>query len=174
MIENQYPIGKFNYIDDPDQKERERLISNIERLPSDLRMNVTGLSNEQLDTPYRVGGWTVRQVIHHLADSHLNSFIRFKWTLTENNPTIKDYNQDRWAETADAQIAPPELSLSILVSIHRRWAYLLKSLSEVDFEKSFNHPESGEMSLNKSLVLYDWHGRHHLAQIKTLKKIKRW
>ncbi len=166
MIENQYPIGKFNYTAAPDQKERERLINNLERLPSDLESSVQDLTNEQLDTPYRVGGWTVRQLVHHLADSHLNSDVRFKWTLTEDQPTIKDYNQNRWAETPDIQKAPPNISLSLLESIHQRWTYLLKTLSDEDFEKAFNHPESGEMTLNKSLVLYDWHGRHHLAQIR--------
>jgi len=174
MIENQYPIGKFTFSTDPDKQERERLIGNLEKLPSEFKASIQDLTDDQLDTPYRSGGWTVRQVVHHLADSHLNSYIRYKWTLTEDQPMIKDYNQDLWVETPDISQAPPGMSLSLLEAIHERWTYLLKTLSDKDFERIFRHPDMGEMSLNQAMPLYDWHGRHHTAQIWGLRKKMGW
>jgi uncharacterized damage-inducible protein DinB len=174
MIENQYPIGKFKYDGAPDDDERKRLIDNIANLPTELIATVENLNDEQLDTPYREGGWTVRQLIHHIADSHLNSFIRFKWTINEDKPKIKAYDQEMWSENIDAKSGPPHLSLALLQSLHERWVFFMRTLSAEEFEKEFDHPESGMMSLNMALVLYDWHGRHHLTQIINIKKKMDW
>jgi hypothetical protein len=125
-------------------------------------------------TPYRPGGWTVRQVVHHLPDSHLNSYVRFKLALTEEGPTIKPYYEDRWAELEDARHAPLNISLTLLESLHRRWVMLLRSLAEKDFARTFLHPELGVMSLEKNLSLYAWHGRHHVAHIMSLRERSGW
>ena len=127
-----------------------------------------------MSRPYREGGWTVRQVIHHLPDSHLNSYIRFKLALTENEPTIKPYQEDRWAELADSRVTPIETSLSLLDSLHQRWILLLRSFTAADWKKTFRHPELGVLTLDKTVALYAWHGKHHVAHITALRTSNGW
>ena len=164
-----YPIGQVNI---PNRISKEIIsiwISDIEKFPSKLETLVQHLSEEQLNTPYRDGGWTVRQTIHHCGDSHVNSYIRFKWTLTEEQPTIKAYYEDRWAELFDTIEAPILLSLKFIKALHAKWVYLLKGLTEEDLNKSFIHPESGaRISLKKNIGLYAWHCNHHYAHIENL------
>jgi len=171
MTDLRYPIGKFSgtYSD-----EKADYLREIERTPGELRSAVEGLSEAQLDTPYRPGGWTVRQVVHHLPDSHMNAYIRFKWALTEDAPTIKPYAEDRWAELADSQATPIEVSLSMLESLHQRWVTLLRSLKREQWKRTFRHPELGVMALDKTLALYAWHGRHHVAHIMALRQRSGW
>ncbi len=169
-----YPIGPFQFDGGISADERRRLVDEIEQAPAKLRAAVHGLSAEQLDTPYRPGGWTVRQVVHHLPDSHLNAYTRFKLALTEQEPVIKPYEQDRWAELSDARTAPVELSLALLESLHRRWVLLLRSLTASDFVRTFKHPEMGVVSLDKNLALYAWHGKHHVAHITALRERMGW
>ena len=142
--------------------------------PAELRAAVHGLSPEQLDTPYRLEGWTVRQVVHHLPDSHMNSFIRFKLALTEEEPTIKPYDEDLWARLGDVRNTPVEVSLRLLESLHQRWVVLLRSLGDEDWPRKFRHPELGVMSLERNLALYAWHGRHHVAHITALRERMGW
>lgn len=139
-----------------------------------LRRAVNGLSLEQLDAPYRPGGWTVRQVTHHLPDSHLNSYTRFKLALTEDEPVIKPYMEDRWAELEDTRSTPIEVSLVLLEALHERWVTLLRSLSATEYRRAFRHPEMGLMPLSTSLALYAWHGKHHVAQITALRERMNW
>jgi uncharacterized damage-inducible protein DinB len=146
----------------------------MEEAPAKLRAAVRGLSNQQLDTPYREGGWTVRQVVHHVPDSHLNSYIRFKWAMTEDEPTIKPYYEDRWAELQDSKVTPIEVSLTLLESLHQRWMLLLRSFREEDWKRKLRHPELGEMTLDHMLSLYAWHGRHHVAHITSLRERMGW
>jgi len=135
---------------------------------------VAGLTGAQLDTPYRPGGWTVRQVVHHVPDSHLNSYVRFRWALTEEEPDIKAYHEDRWAELADARTAPVEVSLALLDSLHARWVALLRSLNEQEWKRTFRHPQHGLITLEKNAALYAWHGRHHTAHITRLRERNGW
>src|SRR5258707_12281800 len=165
-----YPIGKFSFPDAVTPDDRVRFVDQIADAPARLKAAIPGLSDQQLDTAYRPGGWTVRQVVHHVPDSHLNSYIRFRWALTEDQPTIKTYQEDLWAELPDARTAPAELSLVLLESLHRRWVALLGSLSEQDWKRSFRHPEFGLISLEKNAALYAWHGRHHVAHITGLRE----
>ena len=174
MSDLRYPIGKFNYEGELTQDARRRAMDDIEAAPARLRAAVEGLSPEQLDTPYRRDGWTVRQVVHHLADSHLNAYTRFKLALTEEEPTVKPYDETRWAELTDARTAPVEISLALLESLHRRWVLLLRSLAPADFKRRFRHPELGVVSLDKNLALYAWHGRHHVAHITSLRERMGW
>ena len=163
-----FPIGKFHLPQTIAPDERQTWIGEVERLPADLAKATTGLTDAQLDTEYRPGGWTVRQVVHHLADSHMNSYARFRLALTEPSPTIKAYAEAAWAELPDAKSAPIELSLELLRGLHARWVMLLKSMSDAGFAKTFRHPERGEMRLDSALTLYAWHGRHHLAHLTGL------
>lgn len=174
MSDLRYPIGKFTYKDSPTPEERVQLIQQIEQAPAKLRAAVSGLSQQQLDTPYRPEGWTVRQVAHHVPDSHLNAYVRFKLALTEDEPTIKPYAEDRWAKLADTQATPVEVSLALLESLHDRWVRLLRSLQPDDWKRTFRHPELGVMSLEKTLSLYAWHGRHHVAHITSLRERNGW
>ena len=175
MTDPRYPIGKFQMEEEPLTGDaRRRWIDQIAEAPRRLREAVRGLSEERLDTPYRPGGWTVRQVIHHLPDSHVNAYVRFKLTLTEVEPTIKTYDEARWAELADARETPIEVSLDLLGSLHARWVVLLRSLSAEDFGRKLRHPEWGVMSLDRSLGLYAWHGRHHVAHITSLAERLGW
>jgi hypothetical protein len=174
MTDLKYPIGKFKLDPDDNGANREKWISQIEQLPHDLRELVRSWDDEQLSTRYRPDGWTARQVVHHLADSHLNGYVRFRWGLTEENPTIKTYNQDLWAALRDAEAAPIESSLSILEGVHARWTFLLKSLSQESFNCKTHHPEWGEIGLTVYLQLYAWHGRHHLAHLQGLAERKGW
>ena len=170
-----YPIGKYTKPDPITDQQISDFIRRIETLPARLKAAVSGLSENQLDTPYRPDGWTVRQVIHHVPDSHLNSFIRFKWTLTEDNPVIKAYFEDRWANLNDYKETPIEVSLSLLESLHKRWVILLKSLTKSDLQKTFIHPETNrQIKLDELIGLYAWHGDHHLAHIESLKKRMGW
>lgn len=170
----QYPIGPFAWPADVSADQRRRYIDEIEQAPAHLRTAVAGLTGDQLDTPYRTGGWTVRQVAHHVPDSHLNSYLRFKLALTEDEPTIKPYDQSRWAELGDVRMAPVETSLVLLESLHHRWVSLLRSLSDADFARTFRHPEIGIVRLDKNLALYAWHGRHHVAHITSLRERMAW
>ena len=174
MMDLRYPVGKFNIDEEITEGQRERLINQIAEAPAKLRAAVEGLSTEQIDTPYRPGGWTVRQVVHHVPDSHLNSYTRFKLALTEEEPTIKPYYEDRWAELDDARTAPLEISLALLESLHRRWVLLLRSLKPADFARTFRHPELGLVTLEKNVALYAWHGRHHVAHITALRERMKW
>lgn len=169
-----YPIGKFLPIDNPTGADREAAIAAIEAAPAQLRAAVTGLSDEQLGTPYREGGWTVRQVVHHVPDSHLNAYMRFKLTLTEQEPTIRTYDEASWATLADASGAPVETSLVLLEGLHKRWVMLLRSLKPEDFGRRLQHPEAGPMDLDMLLGIYGWHGRHHVAHITELRKRMSW
>jgi len=170
-----YPIGKFKSPSAFSAEETNGWIRTIEALPAKLRKVVSTLNDDQLDTPYRDGGWTVRQVIHHLADSHLNSYIRFKLAMTEDHPTIKPYHEDRWAELQEAKHAPSEISLSLLEALHTRWVIFLKTLSQDDLKRTFHHPESKrDYQLGVILALYAWHSEHHLAHIISLMERKGW
>jgi uncharacterized damage-inducible protein DinB len=174
MTDLRFPIGRFKMDEDVTEDQRPRLLDDIAEAPARLRAAVSGLSHEQLDTPYRDGGWTVRQVVHHVSDSHLNSYIRFRLALTEEEPTIKTYHEDKWAELYDARTAPIELSLALLESLHERWGLLLKSLTPADWDRTLRHPDLGVVSLNKNVGLYAWHGKHHVAHITSLRERMGW
>ncbi|TAK56915.1 MAG: putative metal-dependent hydrolase, partial [Bacteroidetes bacterium] len=160
MTDVRYPIGKFQRVENVTPEFRLECIKNIKETPAKLKAAIAGLNNAQLDTPYREGGWTVRQVVHHLPDSHLNAYVRFKLTLTEDTPAIKTYEEHLWAELFDARTAPIEPSLQLLESLHVRWVMLLRSMTEGDFLRKFNHPENGILPLDNLLQIYGWHGRH--------------
>lgn len=174
MEELKYPIGKFHFEKEFTPENRQGWIADIEQLPGQLREAVKGFTAAQLETPYRPGGWTLRQVVHHLADSHVHSYIRFRFGLTEQEPTIKPYDEARWAELADAKSAPLELSLAMLEGIHGRWVALTKTMSPADFSRVLLHPERGQLSLGQLLNLYSWHSRHHLAHITGLRRRSGW
>jgi DinB superfamily len=168
-----YPVGKFERLDKLTDVERQAAIDAIAEAPAKLRAAITGLSDEQLDTPYRPGGWTVRQVVHHLPDSHMNAYVRFKLALTENEPTIKPYNEALWAELADGK-APVEPSVLLLENLHKRWVVLFRALAASDWKRSFRHPEHGLVTLDENLRMYAWHGRHHVAHITSLRERHGW
>ncbi len=166
-MNRQFPIGPFVAPDTIEEATRTEWIDRIEALPARFRRAVEGLAPKALDTPYREGGWTRRQVAHHVADSHLNSLIRFKWTLTESNPTIKAYDERSWAELADYEVNPVSVSLDFLDALHARWVPLLRSLTEDQWRRTFVHPESGDtVDLATNVGIYAWHGDHHLAHIE--------
>ena len=167
MEDLQYPIGRFTYPESTTAEQRQTWIGEIARTARDLRTAVAGLTPAQLETPYRPGGWTVRQVVHHVPESHMNAFIRFKLALTEDEPTIKPYDEARWSALADAAL-PVEPSLDLLEALHLRWVGLLESMSERDYQRTFKHPESGVLRLDQYLAQYAWHGRHHVAHIMSL------
>jgi len=171
-----YPTGRFQRPKGTlNAGERRQMIEKIARAPSDIGAAIRGLSDSQLDTPYRPGGWTVRQVVHHVPDSHMNAFIRFKLALTEDIPTIKPYDEAEWAKLADARETPIETSLTLLTALHERWVGLLRSMSPSDFERKLNHPEwDAPLSLDSMLALYSWHGPHHTAQITSLRSRMGW
>lgn len=170
-----YPIGKFERPAAPlTTEQRRQFIDAIAETPERLAAAVAGLTPAQLDTPYRPGGWTVRQVVHHLPDSHMNSYVRFKLALTEDEPTIKPYDEARWAELADSRETPVETSLALLENLHDRWVLLLRSLAPADWSRKFRHPALGPMSLDQNLALYAWHGRHHVAHITALHERNSW
>ena len=172
--DDRYPIGKFELPATIDVATREAWLAAIETLPGELRSAVSGLSAAQLATPYRDGGWTLRQVVHHLADSHMNAYIRCKLAATEDGPTIKPYEEAEWAALADGRDADVEISLSLLDALHARWTIFLRSLNDVQFERVAIHPESGVHSILKFCGLYAWHGRHHLAHVKRLREREGW
>ncbi|MFM9903796.1 MAG: YfiT family bacillithiol transferase [Pyrinomonadaceae bacterium] len=169
-----FPIGDFDRNYEVSEAARSIRINTIAELPLRIREAVAGLSEAQFETPYRPGGWTVRQTVHHIADSHSNSLSRFKLALTEDEtPTIKPYYEDRWAELGDSRL-PVEVSLKMIEALHTRWLALLNSMSEFDFQKKFIHPETGEWTLDGALALYAWHSRHHTAHITSLREREGW
>jgi uncharacterized damage-inducible protein DinB len=169
-----YPIGKLAFDAEVTDGTRRAWIRQIADAPAALRQAVAGLDAAQLDTPYRPDGWTVRQVLHHVPDSHMNAYIRFKLALTEENPTIRPYDEAAWARVADTARTDPEVSLSLLDALHRRWVVLLESMQPADFARPLLHPERGAMTLDQLLQMYAWHGRHHVAHITELRKRSGW
>ena len=168
-----YPIGKYEPKALLSAADRAAAISQIAGTPRGLREAVAGLS-QQLDTPYRPGGWTVRQVVHHIPDAHLNAYVRFKLALTEDEPTIKPYDQARWAQLQDSHETPAEVSLTLLEALHQRWVVLLRSLRPEDFARRIRHTERGPMTLDDMIGICAWHGRHHVAHITSLRDREGW
>lgn len=170
-----YPVGRFEYSGDSSRQAIDRSIADIAEFPALLRAAVNDLNEEQLDTPYRDGGWTPREVVHHVADSHMNAYIRLRLALTEQAPTIKPYNEADWAKLADVRSVPIGVSLDLLDALHTRWVALLRAMPDADFERIYIHPEQqNPVSLHAMTALYAWHGRHHTAHILTLRKRNEW
>ena len=174
MTDAQYPIGKFTYDPDVTPEKRKRWMEDIAAAPALFRKAVAHLKDAQLDTTYREGGWTVRQVIHHMADSHLHNLVRFRMALTEEEPAITGYDPAKWAELSDAKTGPVDVSLGLLDAIHSRWLLLLKSMAPADFARAFRRPDGQVVSLDRALQTYAWHGKHHAAQITGLRERKGW
>jgi uncharacterized damage-inducible protein DinB len=173
-MDPRFPIGKYEAPKDATPAKRAEAIREIENLPRKLRAAVNGLNDQQLDTPYRDGGWTVRQVVHHVPDSHMNAYIRWRLALTENEPTIKPYEESAWAKLEDAANAPIDVSLKLLEPLHERWVRLLRSVKDEEFARTFRHPDHGVRTLDWMLFLYAWHGNHHTAHVTELRKQKGW
>jgi hypothetical protein len=169
-----FPVGRFARPESLSDTERRAAIDSIAATPARLRAAVRGLDEAQLETPYRPDGWTVRQVVHHVPESHLNAYTRFKLALTEDVPTIKPYNEAAWAMTGDVRDTPIETSLVLLESLHDRWVRLLTSIQPAEYERKLNHPENGVMSLHQLLAMYKWHGEHHVAHITSLRSRNGW
>lgn len=169
-----YPIGRLTWPQPATPDVRRLWIEQIAALPDALKDAVAGLTDAQLDEAYRPGGWTVRQVVHHVADSHINAYVRFRWGLTLDASPIKTYREADWAELADARTAPVGLSLSLIQALHRRWQVLLKSMQDTDFQLSLDHPEDGTLTLERLLATYAWHGRHHVAHVTSLRDRRGW
>lgn len=171
-----FPVGRFKRPTSAlGASDRDRMIGEIASTPTALRNAIHGLDDRRLDTPYRPGGWTVRQVVHHLPDSHVNAYCRFKLALTENVPTIKPYDEAKWAETADGKSALVGESLALLEALHARWVLLLRAMTSDDFDRKLNHPEwDAPLSLDHMLALYSWHGRHHVAHVTALRAREGW
>jgi uncharacterized damage-inducible protein DinB len=174
MSDPRYPIGKFSCDGTLTPAQKKQYLNDIEQTPARLRAAVRGLSDEQLNTPYREGGWTVRQLAHHVPDSHMNAYIRFKLALTEDEPTIRPYMEDRWAGLPESKQAPIDVSLTLLDSLHQRWTMVLRNIPDADWKRTFRHPEMGLLSLEKTLALYAWHGKHHVAHVTTLREKMGW
>ena len=174
MTDLRYPIGPFQPVTSLSPAQRATCIEQIAAAPEGLRRAVTGLDERQLDTPYRPGGWTVRQVVHHVPDSHLNAYTRFKLACTEETPTIKTYDEARWAELPEARTAPIDISLELLASLHRRWVLFLHALGPADFARTVRHADWGLPTVDCLLAQYAWHGRHHTAHITTLRDRMGW
>jgi len=173
MTDPRYPVGRHEAVSTLTPARRADCVAQIAAAPELLRRAVQGLDDRQLDTPYRDGGWTVRQVVHHLPDSHMNAYVRCKLALTEDRPTIRPYRQGPWAETPDTR-APAVISLALLDALHRRWVLLLEGMGPADFARTLNHPESGMMTLDGVVAMYAWHGRHHTAHITSLRERMGW
>jgi uncharacterized damage-inducible protein DinB len=173
-MDERYPIGKYEMPAEVSGVLRSGAIQEIAALPGRVRVTTMDLSDTQMETPYRESGWTVRQVVHHLADSHMNAYVRWRLALTEDEPTIKPYEESAWAKLEDAAHAPVEVSLRLLEALHERWVRLLRSVKEEQFARTFRHPELGVRTLDWMLFLYAWHGKHHTAHILELRKAKRW
>lgn len=173
MSDERYPIGKFTPVPALSTAERLTCIEQVVATPANFRRAVNGLNDAQLDTPYRAGGWTVRQVVHHLPDSHMNAYMRFKWGLTEEVPAIKTYEEKDWAKTPETR-APIAMSLELLAALHERWVTLLRGMRPEDFARTIKHPEWGTPSLDTLLALYAWHGRHHTAHVTSLRQRLGW
>lgn len=174
MTDMRYPVGTLSHDPHATPDKRRQWIGQIAAAPAALRAAVAGLNEAQLDTPYRPGGWTVRQVAHHVPDSHMNAYVRFKLALTEDNPTIRPYDEAAWARVADSVRTPLEVSLALLDALHRRLVVLLDSLGDADFARPLTHPENGPMTIDRLLQIYAWHGRHHVAHITELRKREGW
>ncbi len=173
--DSRYPTGRFSSVKRPlTRDERASRIDAIRTHPVRIRAAVAGLGDEQLDTPYRDGGWTVRQVVHHVVDSHTNAYIRFRLAITEDKPTIRPYQEKLWAELPDAKTLPVETSLAILDGLHARWVALLEALTPEQFQRGLHHPEMGDLTVDVLLELYGWHGAHHVAHITALRERMRW
>jgi hypothetical protein len=173
-MDPRYPIGKFEMPANVTPALRQSAIEKIAETPANIRAAVKGLTESQLDTPYRDGGWTVRQVVHHVPDSHVNAYIRLKLALTESAPTIKPYAEEKWAELSDSRSTPIEISLVLLESLHLRWVNLLRVLKPEDFARKLIHPDHGERNIDWLVFVYAWHGPHHTAHITELRKAKGW
>ncbi|HEV8238135.1 MAG TPA: putative metal-dependent hydrolase [Thermoanaerobaculia bacterium] len=169
-----YPVGEWDRQPAADPAAVAAAIATIEALPTRLREAVAGLDDAQLDTPYRPGGWTVRQLVHHVADSHLNAYIRCKFALTEDRPAIKAYEEKLWAELPEAKSAPVEVSLKLLEALHERWVLALRALGEAELDRPYVHPEIGEMPLRAMLGMYAWHSRHHVAHVTGFRRRQGW
>ena len=170
-----YPIGPFERRDQLSDDERRTMLDNIAATPARMREAVAGLSDEQLDTPYREGGWTVRQVVHHVPDSHLNAYVRLKLALTENEPVIRPYDESMWAKLPDSRDTPVEVSLTLLESLHARWTTLFRSLKADDFKRTLRHPDhDGILTVDWLVAMYSWHGRHHVGHITSLRERMGW
>lgn len=165
-----YPIDKFKFQPTYDVEDIHGWIDEISAAPAGLRTSIKDLTLEQLNLPYRPDGWRVREVVHHLADAHMNAYIRFKLALTETNPVIKPFQEQLWTLLSDYDSVPTDVSVSLLEALHIRWTAFLRAMTLADFERTFQHPESGEMTLAKALQLYAWHGRHHIAHITMLRE----
>jgi uncharacterized damage-inducible protein DinB len=174
MTDPRYPVGKWDRRDVLTAAERAAMIAQIAETPARMRAAVAGLDAAQLDTPYREGGWAVRQVVHHVPDSHLNSYTRFKLALTEEEPTIRPYDEAKWAELSDSRDTPIETSLTLLDALHDRWTRLLRAMSDDDFRRTLRHPDLGVMTVDALLSMYAWHGRHHVAHITALRERLGW
>ncbi|HKD49800.1 MAG TPA: putative metal-dependent hydrolase [Candidatus Acidoferrum sp.] len=174
MMDPRYPIGHFEMPIEASPARRQQAMDEIASLPAKMRAAVRGLNDSQLDTPYRDGGWTARQVVHHVPDSHLNAYVRLKLALTEEKPTIKPYDEDAWSKLADSKSTPVEVSLSLLTAVHDRFDRIWRSLKPEQFARPLIHPESGERNVDWLLFLYEWHGKHHTAHITELRKQKGW
>ncbi|HSJ64574.1 MAG TPA: putative metal-dependent hydrolase [Gemmatimonadaceae bacterium] len=169
-----YPIGRFTYPERATYADIELTIERIARLPGLMRNAVAGLTPPQFDTPYRPGGWTVRQVVHHVPDSHVNAYVRTKLALTEDDPVIRPYDEQRWAALPDTAATPVEASLTLLEVLHQRWIILLRACLPDDFERPLRHPEIGSLQLGPFLLQYGWHGEHHVAHIAGLREREGW
>jgi uncharacterized damage-inducible protein DinB len=173
-MDPRYPIGKFEMPAQVSPARRQQAMDEIASTPAKLRAAVKGLNDAQLDTPYRQGGWTVRQLVHHVPDSHLNAYVRLKLALTEDSPTIKPYDEAAWAKLADSNSTPIEVSLTLMDSVHDRWVRIWRSLKPEQFARKLVHPDNGERTVDWLLFLYEWHGKHHTAHITELRKQKGW
>ena len=172
--ELKYPVGKFQFSGSMSDAERAQHVETIAQCPAKMRAAVAGLTEQQLNTPYRPGGWTVRQVVHHVPDSHMNAYVRFKLALTEDEPTIKPYKEDKWAELVDTRETPIETSLVLLEKLHERWVRILRSLSSADLQRKMRHPELGVVTLERYVAMYAWHSQHHVAHITALRARMGW
>jgi DinB superfamily len=169
-----YPVGKFSSSVEQTAQQRQASIATLAALPENLRSAVSGLTEAQLETPYREGGWTVRQVVHHIADSHINAYVRSRRALTEDWPTVNAYDEKLWANLIDARTLPIAVSLDLLEALHRRWVTLFESLTDADWQRGYVHSENGRQKLSEVLQMYDWHCRHHVAHITELRKRMGW
>ncbi len=174
MTDPRFPIGRFDRSAPITPEQIPALVEQVADVPARVRAAVEGLADAQLDTPYREGGWTVRQLVHHLPDSHMNAYVRFRLALTEAEPTIKPYDEAGWAELEDARTAPVEVSLALLDALHDRWTRLLRAMRPEDFQRTLRHPDHGVMRLDATLGLYAWHGRHHTAHLTALRERMGW
>jgi uncharacterized damage-inducible protein DinB len=174
MVDPIYPIGKFEYVGPYTMEQRRQMARRIALVPERMRTAVRGLDDAQLDTAYRPGGWTVRQVVHHLADAHMHIFLRFKYALARDGAPILGFDENSWAELPDTRVAPVSLSLPVIESVHQRWAWVVDHMSAADFDRTFVHPERGPVTLDRALAIYTWHGEHHVAQIAALRERMGW